>query len=133
MKWILTVLAVIFKRLAFSLHIYNSSFYQAGWAISFGLYYQFENVLSSDVLLLRFISITSLCSALFLLPNISNSAVQSLEILFILSSLLLILHHSFKVIVNPSMKSCWLMFNLQRRYQLVVEKLITGGNFCVQN
>ncbi len=102
MKWLIAVFALIFNRLSFSLPKYHGYLYQAGWAISFGLYYQFENVLSSSAVYYRIIPISSLGRALSLLPNISNSAVQSLEILFLFSSVLLIMHQTFKVINNPS-------------------------------
>ncbi|HHT65855.1 MAG: hypothetical protein ACOX25_11535 [Caldicoprobacterales bacterium] len=104
MKWMISVLAAIFNRLSFSLPDYHGYFYQAGWAISFGLYYQFENLVNSDAVFLRFVSMSTLDRALSLLSSIGNSAVQSLEILFLFSSMLLIMHHTLKVLNNLSMK-----------------------------
>jgi len=37
LKWIITLFAVIYNRLSFSLPKYYGTLYQAGWAISFGL------------------------------------------------------------------------------------------------
>lgn len=106
MKMLHAFLDVIINSLSFSLLKCNGSLYQTGWAISYGLYCQFENVWALDTLNFKVISELAILSALFLLPNISNSSVQSLEILFIFSSMLLILHHSLKIMINSSMQSC---------------------------
>lgn len=108
MKLLKTIFSFLLDNLFFTLLESTGCFYNTGLAVSFGLYCQFENALSLSGLFDQVLALPSLAGALSMLPVFSNSAVQTLEILFFFSSLILILYHTIKIFCNPSVKACQL-------------------------